>query len=218
MRIDVRSLARRLLPACALGTALVLPATVAAQDEQQEERSAPRGATLYKWVDERGVTHYSDLPRPGAEKLAVQPAQGFRPPPARAAAAGPRADGSAAAEPRGFRVAITRPAQDEVFVNPGGPIDLSASIDPAPGAGQQTWFLLNGQRLDDVPAGARSASVTLPRGSHTLTVQVVDEAGRALASSAPVTFHVRQTSIATPPQGPLLQRPGPGGPTPRPRP
>ena len=34
-------------------------------------------ATVYKWVDENGVVHYSDQPHANAEKLQVKDAQTF---------------------------------------------------------------------------------------------------------------------------------------------
>ena len=50
----------------------------------------------YRWVDERGVVHFSDRPHPGAELVQLRPAQGFAPPTEGAAAA-------AAAAPSGAR-------------------------------------------------------------------------------------------------------------------
>src|ERR1700683_1832119 len=34
-------------------------------------------ATVYKWVDDNGVTHYSDQPHPGAQKLDISGAQTY---------------------------------------------------------------------------------------------------------------------------------------------
>jgi len=38
-------------------------------------------ATVYKWVDENGVTHYSDQPHPGAQKVTVAAPQTYSAPP-----------------------------------------------------------------------------------------------------------------------------------------
>src|SRR3979490_2925401 len=35
-------------------------------------------ATVYKWVDEKGVVHYSDQPHPNAQKMNVQAAQNYK--------------------------------------------------------------------------------------------------------------------------------------------
>ncbi|MGH8267743.1 MAG: DUF4124 domain-containing protein, partial [Steroidobacteraceae bacterium] len=34
-------------------------------------------ATVYKWVDENGVVHYSDQPHPSAQKLLIEGAQTY---------------------------------------------------------------------------------------------------------------------------------------------
>ena len=36
--------------------------------------------TVYKWVDENGVVHYSDQPHPNAQKMQVQEAQTYTAP------------------------------------------------------------------------------------------------------------------------------------------
>src|SRR5688572_24922204 len=73
--------------------------------------------TVYKWVDENGVTHYSDQPHPGATKLEVGAVQTYSAPaaprPAPAASARPRAqDGPiyAACE-------LSQPTNDQVYFN-----------------------------------------------------------------------------------------------------
>ncbi len=65
--------------------------------------AAALGATLYKWVDERGVTHYSETPpaKQKAQEIRIQPppsgATEDRPPPVPAA---PSVEGGKAAPPK----------------------------------------------------------------------------------------------------------------------
>src|SRR6202035_892894 len=40
--------------------------------------SLAAAATVYKWVDEHGVVHYSDQPHPNAQKMSVQSAQTYK--------------------------------------------------------------------------------------------------------------------------------------------
>jgi hypothetical protein len=195
MRLD-----RQLLPGLLLagGLAALLGGTALAQ------------AKLYKWVDDNGVTHYSDRPQPGAKKVDVPAAQSFpaaRTPPSAPAprAAAPGHD--AAADSPYSNVQILRPGNDEAFVNAGYVVDVAAALEPPLAPGHRTWFVLDGQQLQDPAPDATSATLTVERGSHTLQFQVADESGRIVASSAPVTFHVRQTSVAVPPRGPALQKP-----------
>lgn len=179
-------------------------------------------AQLYRWVDDKGVTHWSDRPVSGAEKVDVPAAQGFRPPPVQQrAVAAPAAASAASGGPVAYAsVEVVRPANDEAFINTGGVVDVAASLSPSLATGHRTWFVLNGQRLDGPSPQATSATINADRGTHTISIEVADASGSVVASSAPVTFHVRQNSIATPPTGPNLRPPQPVPlPTPaRPRP
>src|SRR5579863_8074566 len=38
-------------------------------------------STMYRWVDEQGVVHYSDTPQPGAQRIQMEQAQTYKAPP-----------------------------------------------------------------------------------------------------------------------------------------
>jgi hypothetical protein len=166
--------------------------------------AAPVGATtLYRWVDEHGVTHYSDRPEPGAQRIQVNSAQSFRGAPAAppAVAAQPRA----ATSETYARVAIVAPEDGAVISGTGGKVTLSADVEPGLGTGHQLWFILDGLRLEGLSPTDTSTTVDLPRGTHAVSVSITDATGRELIASSPVSFTVRQASIAAPPRGPALQ-------------
>ena len=180
-------------------------------------------AQLYRWVDEKGVTHWSDRPVRGAEKVDVPAAQGFQPPPVQQRPVATSSPASSDATGGGAvtyeNVEIVRPANDEAVINTGGAVDVAASLSPSLAPGHRTWFVLNGQRLDGPSPQATSTTLSAVRGTHTIAIEVADQNGSVVASSAPVTFHVRQNSIASPPVGPNLRPPQPVPlPTPRSRP
>ena len=60
--------------------------------------------TVYKWVDANGVTHYSDQPHPGAEKLEITGAQTYG------------SHAAAVATPEGFEELERRAYDDTEFV------------------------------------------------------------------------------------------------------
>jgi hypothetical protein len=169
------------------------------------------GATiLYRWVDADGVTHYADRPVPGAQRVQIARAQTYQstpstPQPAVSRAVERRDAGGAAYT----RLEITSPAEGAVIVNSGGKVDVAAAVEPGLAAGQQLWFILDGQRIEGLPPTAESATLDVPRGTHNLAVSITDAGGRELLTSAPVSFVVRQSAVANPPRGPALpQSPG----------
>jgi hypothetical protein len=169
--------------------------------------------TLYKWVDEHGVTHYSDTPVPGAERLQVSGAQSFHAAPAAGGGAQPAPPKNATSD--GYtRVEISSPQDGAVFVNEGGKVDVSATIEPALITGHQIWFVVDGSRLDGQSPSA-STSLDLPRGTHNVSVTITDAAGRVVTNSPGVSFTIRERSIAAPPRGPLLTPPAPKPPPPK---
>lgn len=174
---------------------------------------AAESATLWRKRGPNGEWVYYDRPAPGAEpyELAVHAPSAARSPEAarpsgRAAAVPAERAAPAGGPPR--KVEVLFPANDAVIQF----ADVSylvarARVEPALNGGQQLWWLLNGQLLRG--AAAEAALRALPRGSHTLQARITDAAGRGLMDSRPVTFHIRQPSVAAPPVGPLLRKPRP---------
>lgn len=158
-------------------------------------------AEVWRWKDADGVTHISDRPMPGAERVTVTA------PRAGAAAPMPQSstDTTATAEPSArpyLRCVVTSPAQEAAFQRVD-PITVSLQLDPALQAGHRITVLLNGAPVTDWPPGSAAHTLTdLFRGSYTLTARVVDDAGRALCSSPSITFHVRQPSLLSPARRP----------------
>jgi len=169
-------------------------------------------ATVYKWVDENGVTHYSDQPNPGAEKVTVAPPQTYsapKPAPVAPRAAQPAAS-APAAEPAAYRVcAITRPGNDEIYLNPPEVV-ASVKLDPPLHEGHKLVLSLDGAALAGGPAsGTGNWTIKpMPRGTHQLTLQVTGPDGRSICQ-AMVTFHVRQPSVLSPanPNNPRQPKP-----------
>lgn len=131
---------------------------------------------------------------------------GSKPVAAPRAAAPAQREPVAGGPPRAVEVLF--PANDAVIQFGDVPhLVARARVEPSLNGGQQLWWSLNGQALRG--EAAEAALRVLPRGSHTLQARVLDGAGRLLLESKPVTFHVRQNSVATPPVGPALRKPPP---------
>lgn len=157
-------------------------------------------ATVYKWVDQDGVTHYSDQPHPGALKIEVHAAQTYK-----ASGQGSANAAAVAAARRGApsgpvysACAVTRPAPEEVFTNTAV-APASVHVDPGLRPTDRLAVLLDGTPVQaNIAPDSEFTLTALARGAHSIAVRVEDPSGAVVCQSAGVTFNVRQASILAP--------------------
>lgn len=158
------------------------------------------GATLYRWVDEQGRVHYSDRPQDGADKIEIQPAPRTSPPPAQQPVRRPQQSTAPAAQPPAAKtyesVSVVNPGEDQVLWNIGAVLTVSIAAAPRLHDGHRVVVRFNGEVVEGWPPQALNHQVNdVFRGTHTVSAAITDENGSVLITSAPVTFHVKQTSI-----------------------
>lgn len=178
---------------------------------------AALAATVYKWVDENGVTHYSDQPHPGAQKLDVQSAQTYSAPAASSASTPTARTGPPAAQSGAVyeECVLFRPAQDEVLFDVNE-VTAKVRLNPDLRAGDKVAIALDNKRMSDIEGNGNEFTLTsVYRGTHTLIAVVEDEQNHIVCRSPSVTFHVRQQSIFAPrsPTAPPPPKPKPKPPT-----
>jgi len=156
---------------------------------------SPGTTTIYRWVDAKGVVHYTDSPQPGAQQLHVPPAQTYRAPPVRDVPVGSPA-GEAA--PSYEACLIAQPASQHSFYAPEQVI-VNIELVPALRAGDRLTVTADGSALAPAdPSGLNFAIQAPDRGAHTVTAVVHDPSGRAACRAPPVTFYVRRPSLLSP--------------------
>jgi hypothetical protein len=167
--------------------------------------------TVWKWVDNNGVTHFSDTPVAGATKVEVstsnrdaRPAPAYSPP----SSIEPVNTG-----PSYRHLEIWKPVADQSIVNTGGQVTVNVRVDPALRSDHQIVLTIDGRRMEGFARNTQQFDLKdISRGTHVAVAQILDGRGTKLQETAPVTFHVRQESAAQPPVGPNLR------PRPKPRP
>ena len=154
-------------------------------------------AEAYKWVDEDGVTHYSDRPREGAEVVQLSEytkttgAQIYRAP--SRSAEDPAA---AAPEEAAFKydsLSVASPGAEETLWNIEGVLNVSLALSPGLQRGHQVRVYFNGE-----PRMVNSTSFTIDevwRGVHNIQAEVLDETGKLMIRSQPNRFYVQQTTV-----------------------
>lgn len=172
------------------------------------------GQTVWKWVDDNGVTHYSDQPVPGATKMELNSSNrtSSESKPAYAPQS-PGKDIPAKTGPAYSRFVVESPQPDQAIINTGGKVRVSLASTPAIGGGQLISIYLDGARVEGLSPSSMSHELSnVPRGTHTVKAVISSPNGAPLQETPPVTFHVRQESVANPPVGPAMRPP------PKPRP
>ena len=173
--------------------------------------STASAADVWKWVDEKGITHYSDQPVPGASKMEVRAGNIAETPAPAAESSEPDA---AAAAPVNYRIEIVQPENGQSVINTGGQVNVVISVSPSIQTLHAVGLYLDGKLVTGFPRNTLSYALTdVPRGTHNVSAMILDQRGKTLLESSPVEFTVRQESVAKPPVGPSLKPP----PKPRPR-
>jgi hypothetical protein len=158
-------------------------------------------AEMWRWKDANGVTHYSDRPVAGAERLVISTSKSTAQP-----AGNPVVTPGPPPPPpepvRYARCLVTNPASDQTF-NSVNAVDATVQVEPALQEGHRIQIFLNGRLYTDWPESFLSYSLTeLYRGSYVLSMRVVDADTRPLCASPSITFHIRQPSVLSPARRP----------------
>jgi len=153
-------------------------------------------ATVYRWVDENGVTHYSDQPHENAEKVHVAAPQTFQAPPL------PRVPTQNAQPAKSsgpaYQCQVVAPANEDTFPNAQS-VTTSVQVAPALQSGDQVFLLMDGARVPGFPTQGGSFTISpIDRGQHTLQAVVQDASGKLVCQSPNVSFTVLQPSVLNP--------------------
>jgi hypothetical protein len=176
-------------------------------------------AEVWKWVDAKGVTHYSDQPVPGAVRIEVRAGNISEARSAQPLSNNADSGSDSRTEQDTYRdFQIVRPTNDQSIVNTAGRVDVEIRISPVVQGTHRLNLYLDGKLVTGFPRNTTVYALTeVPRGSHSVNAVVADASGNTIQESSSVTFTVRQESIAQPPVGPSLGQPPKPVPVPRPQ-
>lgn len=153
-------------------------------------------ATVYKWVDENGVTHFSDQPHENAQKVELKAPQTFSAP--KTAAPAKSTPPKQPAEKVYQSCSMSEPTTDQVFLNTDT-VSAGTSVQPSVRPGDTVVVTMDGAPVPGVPpSGGQFTISPVDRGEHSIQMVVKDSSGNTVCSSSPVQFHVRQPSIQSP--------------------
>jgi hypothetical protein len=86
---------------------------------------------------------------------------------------------------------VVTPARDETFRGGERTVPVAVVVTPPLAEGQRLIYLLDGVPQTAPTPDTSFALTNVDRGSHTVSVTLVDRAGNPLANSSGVTFHMK---------------------------
>jgi hypothetical protein len=175
---------------------------------------------VYAWKDAQGVTHYSDYPQPGARKIILNGSPTTTSAQQATTAGARPATQPAAQEVVYDRLEIWSPEVGASFFEPDSVISIRIRSEPEVGPTHRLLTYVDGKLLPGENVTEHSLA-NVERGAHSVTSVIVDRNGKELIRSAPVVFHMKQTTVDNPRNvGPTLKPqptplPAPKPPTPK---
>ncbi len=175
-------------------------------------------AEIYRTVDEHGNVVFTDVPpRPGqpGETVELQAPNFFETPPQRATGISLEAwlESQAESEPDeaatvGYeRLRVAEPPHDAAIRENAGNVVIRADLQPDLRPGHAVQVYLDGA-LRQTAHDTTIQLVNLDRGTHSVELRVVDEAGNPLITSEPSVFHLQRRSVILQPPRPLPRASG----------
>lgn len=151
--------------------------------------------TVYKIKNPDGSVSYSDQPESNAEVMQVEPISTV---PALRMEDVSDVSRERAAESKAIYSAfeITSPGHDTAFYSGNGQLSVTTKLTPALKRGHQYQFRLDGQTISTQKSGALVIPL-VHRGTHTLSVAVLDQNLKTLISAAS-TFTIHRPKISRP--------------------
>ena len=165
--------------------------------------------TVYTWVDEDGVLHFSDTPTDqGAKSLRLPDVQASAPAPKfeastpvdAAASTTTKTPAQAKAKttereaPAQLTLTMLTPIHDQTIRNNRGLIPIQIELNRKLGIGEQLQLMLDGRRYGAPQTQPTWELKGVDRGTHTIAIQA-HRSGKLIASTSPVTVYLHRATL-----------------------
>jgi hypothetical protein len=154
----------------------------------------PAMADVYTYIDAEGNRVFTDQPRKNAKRVEILPSNSTTgAPPRRALQTSPA---KAKAMFRYDLLRILVPEPDATVRSAPGELIVSVTSDPALQPGHGYRLLVDGKPYADAGRSPVFPLSNIDRGTHQLSVEIVDETGRVLERTPNQPFHMQRISLA----------------------
>ncbi|MFJ2539862.1 DUF4124 domain-containing protein [Pseudomonas sp. NPDC087614] len=153
-------------------------------------------AEVFTYVDGQGNRVYTDQPRENARKVPLATSNRM---PANPTGAAPITPAKKPPEQPPFHYDMLRilvPEPDATIRSSAGELIVSVTNEPGLQAGDRYRLLLDGQATGEPGVSPVFPLSNIDRGSHNLSVEILDAAGRTVERTANQPFHMLRISLA----------------------
>lgn len=152
-------------------------------------------AGVYTYIDADGNRVFTDQP-PSGEAERIELAPGNQMPSSPAAQTSPASEPPLAAEPGYDLLRILVPEPDAVIRDTTGNLIVTASSDPTLHPGHRYRLILDGQPWGDAGRSPVFPLQNIDRGTHQISVEILDARGRIVERTPAQPFHMKRISLA----------------------
>lgn len=145
---------------------------------------------IYVWRNADGVLVYSDSPKPGAEEVKVN-----NPNISNSSIDTSILDLTPKAIENNYQVEITQPENSATIRDNTGSVYVSGRIKPIFKRGLSIALILDGKPYLKPQNHSIFVLRDIDRGEHQIKMDLLDEKGKIIASSTPITFYMHRASV-----------------------
>jgi len=146
---------------------------------------------VYVWRNEQGVLVFSDSPRPGAEEVKVKESNI-----AESSVDTSILDIKPQVIDDSYTVEIIQPENNATIRDNTGSVHVVGRIMPVFKRGYKIQLLLDDKPYEKPQTHSRFALRNVERGEHQIKMQLIDNKGKQIALSNPITFYMHRASVA----------------------
>ena len=163
-----------------------------------------QAASVYRWVDNDGQVHYSDLPANGSESVELRESSVYTPRELpdisrdEEAEVADEEEGLNEAESVYESLRVVVPDNGETVRSNEGEVRISIELQPGLAEGHKIRIYLDGGKASGELPTTQVTLQNVERGTHSLVVAVVDAADLELIRSEATTFHLKRLAALKP--------------------
>ena len=144
---------------------------------------------IYVWRSDDGVLVFSDSPKPGAEEVDV------REPNTASSVDTSMLDLTPQVIKDDYQVEINQPKENATIRDNTGSVYVSGSIKPIFKQGLNIQLYLDNKPYEKPQPHSMFVLRDIDRGEHIIKMKLLNEKGKVIASSNPITFYMHRASV-----------------------